>query len=399
MSREDFGLLPSGQRVHRYTIRNRHGLELRALDYGGIITSLRVPDRRGTPGDVVLGHANLEGYLTASPYFGAIIGRYANRIARGRFELDGAVYTLATNDGSNHLHGGRKGFDKVLWDVEPFSGSEGTRLVFRYSSADGEEGYPGNVDVHVTYTLTESNQLIFDYAATSDRPTPLNLTQHLYFNLAGEDHGSIVDHWLTLNADHFTPVDEELIPTGEQRSVEGTPFDFRRPTHIGTQLNHPDRQLRHGPGGFDHNFVLNRDVSASIDLHGHSDDHGPDNGYRGPDNGYRGPDNGYRGPDNGYRPRQVDRPRNLSFAARAYEPISGRAMDVYTEEPGVQFYSGNFLDGTIQGKTGNIYGRHSGFCLETQHFPDSPNRPDFPSTILRPDHTYRTCTAYCFYVK
>jgi len=339
--------------VRQYTLKNTHRMELRVLDYGGIIVSLAVPDRTGRVDDVVLGFDRLEDYERSSPYFGAIIGRFGNRIARGRFTLDGRTYTLATNDGHNHLHGGVKGFDKVMWEVSPFERQDSTGLMLRYTSRDGEEGYPGTVRATVTYTLTEGNELIFDYEATSDRATPVNLTHHSYFNLAGEGEGDVLGHVLTLNANSFTPVDSTLIPTGEIRSVAGTPFDFRAPTAIGARIGQDDEQLRYGRG-YDHNFVLDKDH---------------------------------------------DVPASTTLAARVFEPSSGRVMEVHTTEPGVQFYSGNFLDGTLRGKKGTVYSPRSGFTLETQHFPDSPNHPDFPSTILAPGREYRSRTLLRFGVR
>jgi aldose 1-epimerase len=326
-------------------------VEVRVTSYGGIIVSLRVPDREGRLGDVALGYDALGGYLEHSPYFGAIVGRYGNRIARGRFTLDGKEYTLATNNGPNALHGGRKGFDKVVWKAAPFDNGEGVGLVFTYSSPDGEEGYPGKLDVTVTYTLTHANALRFDYRAVTDKPTPVNLTQHTYFNLAGNGSGDVLGHELMVQASRFTPVDATLIPSGELRSVAGTPFDFRTPHTIGARIGADDEQIRVG-GGYDHNFALDRE------------------------------------PGNG-----------LTLAARVYEPTSGRVMEVSTTEPGMQFYSGNFLDGTIMGKGGHAYGRRAGFCLETQHYPDSPNKPEFPSTILRPGQEYRSTTVYAFSVR
>jgi len=338
--------------VSVYTLKNAHGVELRVTNYGGIILSLKVPDRNGRFDDVVLGYDSLADYLRSSPYFGAIIGRYGNRIAQGRFTLDGKTYTLAKNNGSNHLHGGLKGFDKVVWDAAPFKGADSVGLVFRYTSPGGEEGYPGTLQTTVTYTLTSRGELIFDYSATTDRATPVNLTQHSYFNLAGDGKGDILGHVVTLNADRFTPVDSTLIPTGELKSVAGTPFDFHKPTPIGARIDQDDVQLRYGPG-YDHNFVLNKSGDA----------------------------------------------RDPTFAARVYEPGSGRVMEIYTTEPGLQFYSGNFLDGTLHGKKGVIYRRRSGFAMETQHYPDSPNKPTFPSTTLRPGESYHSRTIYKFGVQ
>jgi aldose 1-epimerase len=335
-----------------YTLKNAHGIELKVLDYGGIIVSLKVPDRTGKLGDVVLGYDSLAGYERASPYFGAIVGRYGNRIAHGRFTLDGRTYALATNNGPNHLHGGVRGFDKVVWDVTPLEARDSVALILRRTSPDGEEGYPGALHATVTYTLTSRNEVIFDYQATADRATPVNLTQHSYFNLAGDGSGDILGHVVTLNADHFTPVDSTLIPTGELQSVAGTPFDFRTPTPIGARIDADDVQLRYGRG-YDHNFVLNKG-------------------------------DGDKGP---------------ALGARVYEPSSGRVMEIHTTEPGLQFYSGNFLDGTLRGKNGVVYRHRYGFAMETQHFPDSPNKPGFPSTILRPGAEYRSRTIYAFSVQ
>ena len=349
---QPFGTTTRGEAVSLYTLKNAHGMEARVLDYGGIIVSLRVPDRNGLLDDVVLGFDSLADYQSASPYFGAIIGRYGNRIARGRFTLDGRAYTLATNNGPNHLHGGVRGFDKVVWKAAPFQHADSAGLAFSYTSPDGEEGYPGTLRATVTYTLTDSNQLIFDYHATTDRATPVNLTQHSYFNLAGDGKGDILGHVVTLNAERFTPVDSTLIPTGEIRSVAGTPFDFRTPTPIGARINQKDQQLRYGPG-YDHTFVL---------------DKGGKDG-------------------------------ELTLAARVYEPTTGRVMEISTTEPGLQFYSGNFLDGTLRGKHGVVYRHRYGFAMETQHFPDSPNKPAFPSTILRPGEQYNSRTIYRFTVQ
>lgn len=346
-----FGEAPDGTPVNLYTLTNANGMRVDVTNYGGIIVRLLVPDADGELEDITLGYDSLDGYLEQSPYFGAIIGRYGNRIDEGRFTLDGETYQLATNNGPNHLHGGEQGFDKVVWNAEPFSGEDSTGIVFTYTSPDGEEGYPGTLEAKVTYILTNDNELIFDYEATTDEATPVNLTQHAYFNLAGHDSGDILDHVLMINADAFTPVDSTLIPTGEIRPVEGTPFHFRQPTPIGARINNEEnQQIRFGLG-YDHNFVLKRDNLGAD---------------------------------------------SLALAARVFEPTSGRVMEVYTTEPGVQFYSGNFLDGSITGKDGAVYEHRTGFCLETQHFPDSPNKPDFPSTILRPDETYRSRTVYKF---
>ena len=349
VTRAAFGLLPDGRAVEQFTIRNAYGVEVRAITYGGIITALRVPDRAGQLDDVVLGHDSLDGYLTASPYFGAIVGRYANRIANAQFTLDGATYHLARNNGPNALHGGERGFDKVLWRAEPFHSNEDAGVRLRYRSADGEEGYPGTVDVTVTYTLRR-DELVVEYEAVADKATPVNLSQHTYWNLHGAGRGTILDHVLTLEASSFTPVDSTLIPTGDIARVEGTPFDFREPTAIGARISQTHEQLRYGRG-YDHNWVLDRGNVAAGELR---------------------------------------------HAARILDPTSGRTLDLSTTEPGVQFYTGNFLDGTITGKSGRRYPQRSGLCLETQHFPDSPNHPNFPSTILRPGVTYRSRTVFAF---
>ena len=345
------GRTDDGKAVKVYRLTNERGMTLRAMNYGGIVLSLRVPDREGRFEDVVLGYDSLADYEEASPYFGAIVGRYGNRIEAGRFELDGAIYELATNNGPNHLHGGIEGFDKKVWEARPFvDEEEGAGIVFSYTSPAGEEGYPGRLEVEVTYTLTNENEVIFDYRATTNEATPVNLTQHSYFNLAGEGDGDVLDHRLLFNADRFTPVDSTLIPTGELRSVTGTPLDFTEAKPIGARIDADHPQIAYGQG-YDHNFVLNRE-GAGEDA--------------------------------------------LVLAARVYEPESGRVMKVYTTEPGVQFYSGNFLDGSLIGKSGVSYERRYGFALETQHFPNSPNEPSFPSTILRPGETYHTRTVYAF---
>ena len=342
---------PDGKLVERLTMRNGKGVEMTVLTYGGAITSLRTPDRTGAFDDIVLGFDDLPGYLqTGNPFFGCLIGRYGNRIAKGRFSLDGTTYTLATNNGPNHLHGGLKGWDKVVWSADPFHNASGVGVTLRYTSADGEEGYPGTVKAEVTYTLNDRNELIVDYAATTDRPTVINLTQHSYFNLAGAKADDILGHELHLNADRYTPVDATLIPTGQIAPVEGTPLDFRTPTPIGARINDGHEQMTFGLG-YDHNFVLNRQGGG------------------------------------------------LSLAARVVEPQSGRTMEITTTEPGIQFYSGNFLDGTLTGKGGRVYKHRSGFCLETQHYPDSPNHANFPSTVLRPGEQYRTQTVFTFGVK
>jgi len=344
MKVESFGKLPSGEEVRLFTLTNKNGMEARIMNYGGAIVSLKTPDRNGQLADVVLGFDSLDGYLKGSPYFGALVGRYGNRIAGGKFVLNGETYTLPVNNGPNSLHGGLKGFDKVLWSAEQ---GEGQSLVLKYVSADGEEGYPGELSATVTYTLTDDNELKIDYEAATTKPTVVNLTNHSYFNLKDGGASTILDHELTLMADRTTPVDEGLIPTGELRPVEGTPFDFRTSTPIGARIDAGDEQIKFG-GGYDHNFVLNRSGEG------------------------------------------------LAPAARVYEPTTGRVMEVSTTEPAVQFYTGNFLDGTLTGKGGVTYARRSALCLETQHYPDSPNKPDFPSTTLNPGETYRSTTVYKF---
>jgi aldose 1-epimerase len=349
VTRAPFGTLPTGEKVHAYTMKNARGVEMRVIDYGGIIVSLRTPDRAGNLADIVLGFDDLEGYVRSSPYFGAIAGRYANRIAKGQFTLDGTTYKLAINNGPNALHGGLKGFDKVVWQAEPGADSNGVHLVLRYTSADGEEGYPGTLHATVTYTLTDRNELAIEYQATTDKPTPINLTNHSYFNLAGEGSGTVLGQVVTIDADRYVPVDTTFIPTGDLVSVAGTPFDFRKPTPIGARIDQPDTQLKNGRG-YDHTFVLNRPADGAALVH----------------------------------------------AAHVVDPTSGRTLDVATTEPGMQFYTGNFLDGKLVGKNGHVYPRRGGFCLETHHFPDSPNKPQFPSTILRPGETYHSRTVFTF---
>jgi aldose 1-epimerase len=332
-----------------YLLENAHRMEVRVIPYGAIVTSIRVPDRDGRFDDVVLGYDSPETYVKNNgPYMGAIVGRFGNRIAKGLFTLDGQTYKLATNNGPNHLHGGIKGFDKVVWQAEEFKNADSSGVILRYTSADGEEGYPGALKAQVTYTLTDRNELIIDYVVTSDKATPVNLTHHSYFNLTGAAR-DVLDHGVMIDADRFTPTDATSIPTGVLASVDGTPFDFRKPMTIGSRIMQDDEQLRFG-GGYDHNYILNRQGDG------------------------------------------------LVHAARVHEPTTGRVLDVSTTEPGVQFYSGNFLDGSIQGKGGKAYGKRFGFCLETQHFPDSPNQPQFPSTILRPGTEYRSRTVYAFSV-
>ena len=338
-----------GRPVILYKLKNSHGVEIHAMNYGGIIQAVRVPDRSGNFADIVLGHDTAEGYMPNPPYIGAIVGRYANRIANGTFTLDGKTYTLPKNDGPNTLHGGTtRTFDKVMWESQPLKDKTG--VVFEYLSKDGEEGFPGNLKVKVTYTLTESNELVIDYEATTDKATPVNVSQHSYFNLKGEGNGDILDHEVMINADRFTPVDKNLIPTGELRPVTGTPLDFTKPTKIGTRIDDNYDQLVLGHG-YDHNFVINRKTPG------------------------------------------------MAIAARVYEPTSGRVLEVSTTQPAVQFYTGNFLDGSVTGKEGHVYKRRFGFCLETQHYPDSPNHPDFPTTILKPGETFHQKTIFKFSAK
>jgi aldose 1-epimerase len=351
VTKEAFGKTGDGQDVDLYTLTNANGVRARIMTYGGTVLSLDVPDKKGRLGDVVLGYETLAEYIKDSPYFGCIVGRYGNRIGKGRFMLNGIAYSLAKNNGENHLHGGLKGFDKVVWAARPFTEAEAVGLRLSYLSKDGEEGYPGNLACTVTYTLTNNDELKVGYEAQTDKPTPVNLTQHSYFNLAGQGNGDILGHQLMLNAERFTPVDKGLTPTGELRSVKGTPMDFTRPTAIGARVNRKDEQIIFG-GGYDHNWVLNK-AGAN----------------------------------------------EMTPAARVYEPKSGRVMEVLTTEPGIQFYCGNFLDGKNVGKGGKVYKHRYGFCLETQHFPDSPNKPMFPSTILNPGQKYQTETIYRFYTE
>jgi aldose 1-epimerase len=344
IERSPFGRMPDGTSVELYTLRGSDGVSAGITTYGGTIVWLEAPDASGTVGDVTLGFDSLDGYLAnGNVYFGCIVGRYGNRIAGGRFALEGKEHVLARNDGPNHLHGGVRSFDKVVWTARPMATPSGPALQLSRLSPDGEEGYPGNLSVEVTYTL-EGTSLRIDYAATADRPTHCNLTNHAYFNLEGEGSGTILDHRLLLQASRFTPVGPGLIPTGELQAVEGTPLDFRTPARIGDRIDADHPQLRAG-GGYDHNWVLDR-----------------------------------AGP-------------TPTLCARLAAPRSRRVLEVLTTEPGVQFYSGNFLDG-VRGKGGKPYPRRSGLCLETQHFPDTPNRPEFPSTVLRPGSRYATTTVY-----
>jgi aldose 1-epimerase len=348
--KEPFGKLDDGTPVDIYTLKNG-GLEARITNYGGIVQSLKAPDRNGTTADVVLGYETLAEYVRDNPYFGCLVGRYGNRIAKGKFALDGTTYTLAVNNGPNALHGGKVGFDKKVWKARGLKAADGPALELTCLSKDMEEGYPGNLSVKVVYTLTGKGELKIEYFATTDKPTVVNLTNHSYFNLAGAGNGDINGHVLMLAADRFTPVDETLIPTGELRPVKGTPFDFTTPTPIGARVDKKDdEQIKFG-NGYDHNFVLNPSGAS------------------------------------------------LSLAARVLEPTTGRVMEVLTMEPAIQFYGGNFLDGKNVGKGGKVYKFRYGFCLETQHYPDSPNQATFPSTVLRPGQEYKTTTVYKFSTK
>jgi aldose 1-epimerase len=335
-----FGKLADGTPVELYTVTNAKGLVMKVMTYGAVMTELQVPDRNGKISDITLGFDNLEQYTGVHPYFGSTIGRVANRIAKGKFTLEGKDYTLAVNDGPNALHGGLKGFNRVLWKAEPIEGKKEGSVKFSYVSKDGEEGYPGSVSVTVTYTLTDKNELKIEYTATTDKATPINLTNHSYYNLAGE--GDVLGHEMWLNAKAYTPVDDTLIPTGELAPVKGTPMDFTKPHLIGDRLG----ELTNKPQGYDHNYVLNRRKNSD----------------------------------------------NLVLALRVREPKTGRVMSVYTTEPGIQFYTGNFLDGTLKGKGGTIYKQHYAFCVEADHFPDGIHQPNFPNTILHPGETYHQLT-------
>jgi len=347
MKKQSFGKTAAGVEADLYTLANGNGVEAAITTYGGIVVSLKTPDRAGLSSDVVLGFDSLDGYLKGHPYFGALIGRYGNRIAKGRFKLNGVEYKLAVNNGENHLHGGIQGFDKVVWKARDVSTPEAASLELTYLSKDGEEGYPGNLSVTVTYTLTAKNDFKIDYLAATDKDTVVNLTNHSYFNLAGQGQGEILGHEVTINAGRFLPVDAGLIPTGERKAVLGTPFDFTRPMTIGARIQQDDEQLKRGKG-YDHCYVLNGSGGA------------------------------------------------LALAARVHEPKSGRVMEVLTTEPALQLYTGNFLDGTLTGKGGKVYQFRYGFCMETQHYPDSPNQPDFPSVVLKPGAKYQTTTVYRF---
>src|SRR6266851_8050052 len=349
VNRTSFGRLPDGTSIEAFTLTNSRGVEVRTMTCGASIISVRTPDRSGRVDDVVLGFDSIGDYLTKARYFGTVVGRFGNRIANARFTLDGRAFQLAANNGVNHLHGGVKGFDKVVWKGESIDRDGNAGVAFSYTSADGEEGYPGTLNARVTYTLTARNELIVEYEATTDKPTPINLTNHAYFNLAGRGRGDILQHLLTIDADRYTPTDKTQIPTGELASVAGTPFDFRKATAIGALIDADHEQIHNG-NGYDHNFVLN----------GWSDAR-----------------------QRSSRSGATDR-SETHRAAHVVEPASGRTLDVTTTEPGVQFYSGNNLDAARNG-----FGRRTAFCLETQHFPDSPNKPNFPSTILRPGDTFR----------
>ncbi len=343
IEKQAFGKTADGKDVDLYTLTNANGLKTQITNYGGIVTTLYVPDRDGKLDDIVLGYETLDEYIANSPYFGALVGRCGNRIGKGKFTLDGVDYTLATNDGENHLHGGVKGFDKVVWDAEPLETPDGPALKLTYLSADGEEGYPGNLKSTAIYTLTNDNELKVEYEAETDKATVLNLTHHGYFNLAGHGSGDILGHELMLTADNYTPVDEGLIPTGEIRAVKDTPMDFTAPMAVGARIEKVE-------GGYDHNYVLNNSDGS------------------------------------------------LALAASVYEPKTGRLMQISTTEPAIQFYSGNFLDGSNKGK-GALYNKHNGFCLETQHYPDSPNKPEFPSIVLKPGEKYTHLTVHKFSAK
>lgn len=345
-----YGTMPDGKTADVYTLRNASGMIARITNYGGIITELQAPDKNGKFEDVTLGLDSLSSYVKDSPFFGALVGRYGNRIAKGKFTLDGKTYSLPINNMGNALHGGKVGFDKVLWEATPVDGDE-PALKLKYTAKDGEEGYPGNLSVEVTYTLQKNDALKIDYQATTDKPTVVNLTNHTYFNLTGGAKRDILDHVVTLNADRFVPVDKTLIPTGKLQPVSGTPFDFTKPTAVGIRINDStDTQIKYG-GGYDHAWVLNGDANA------------------------------------------------MKQAATVYEPTSGRVMEVRTTEPAVQFYTGNFLNGKVTGREGKPYGKRYALCLETEHYPDSPNQPSFPTTVLRPGQTYKTTTIYQFSTK
>ena len=347
--KEPFGKTQDGVAVDCYTLKNHNGVEMKVINYGATIITLKVPDQNGKLDDIVLGFDKLADYEAKSPYFGCIVGRYGNRIAKGKFTLNGVPYCLATNNGPNSLHGGLKGFNKAVWHAKEMQTAAGPAVEFTHVSKDGDEGYPGNLTMKLVYTLTDKNEVRIDYTATTDKDTVINLTNHSYFNLAGQGNGDILGHEMMINASHFTPVDETLIPTGELRPVKGTPFDFTKATAIGARIQQDDEQLKFGKG-YDHNWVLDKDEI-------------------------------------------------MSLAARVVEPQSGRVLEVSTTEPAVQFYCGNFLDGTLTGKAGKVYKQRYGLCLETQHYPDSPNHLNFPPTVLRPGQTYQTTTIFRFSTK
>ncbi|WP_299781822.1 aldose epimerase family protein [uncultured Formosa sp.] len=350
IEKSKFGIMPDSTTIDKFTLKNANGVELNVITYGGRITSLKVPNKDGKFENVIIGFDNLEDYLKDNPFFGALIGRFGNRIAKGKFTLDGTEYNLAINDGPNHLHGGVDGFDRVVWTAEPFEGEDNSSLKLTYLSKDGEEGYPGNLKVTVIYTLTNDNALDVSYEATTDKATVVNLTQHAYFNLTGDFTKDILDHEVMINADAFLPVDATLIPTGDIKNVEGTPFDFRKPNTIGKDINLENEQLSLGKG-YDHCWVLNGEKDT------------------------------------------------MRKVASAYDKSSGRFMEIYTEEPGIQFYTGNFLDSTLPMPKGGTYGHRTGFCLETQQYPDAPNQKDFPSVVLNPGEMYATKTLFKFSVK
>ncbi|AWB69254.1 galactose-1-epimerase (plasmid) [Saccharobesus litoralis] len=345
IEQQPYGTLPNGEQVTQYTLTNKAGTQVKIISYGGIITSLKTADKNGKLDNVVLGYDTLEDYLADTNYFGALIGRFGNRIGQGKFTLNGETYQLPQNNGDNHLHGGHYGYDKKNWFVTPYIENQQPGLKLQLSSPDGDQGYPGNALIQVNYLLNDQNELVIDYQAISDKATPMNLTQHSYFNLAGQ--GDILSHELQINASHITPVDDTLIPTGELTSVTQTPFDFRSAKTIGQDINLADQQLKYGLG-YDHNFVLDKLAKHALEL-----------------------------------------------AARVTEPTSGRVLEIFTQEPAIQFYSGNFLDGSAKGQ-GRVYQHRNGFCLEPQHFPDSPNKAHFPSTILNPGETYNTRMVYRF---
>jgi len=351
MEKKVFGTTADGKTADLYTLKNKNGMQVSITNFGATVVSIMVTDKAGKAADVALGYDDLAGYELNKNYLGVLVGRYGNRIAHGKFSIDGAEYTLAKNNGDNSLHGGIKGFNKAMWEARDVSKGGEAAVEMKYVSKDGEEGYPGNLSVTVVYTLTNKNELKIDYSATTDKKTVVNLTNHTYFNLAGQGNGDILKQELMINADTFTPVDSGLIPTGELKKVDGTPFDFRKPTAIGARIDANDEQIKLG-GGYDHNFVLNRKGATG-----------------------------------------------LSLAARVSDPASGRTVEVWTTEPGVQFYTGNFLDGSFKGKGGGAYQKRTAFCLETQHFPDSPNHASFPTTLLKPGEKYHTTTVYKFEAK